>query len=325
MSTYRAVQGTIGAIACAVPKRTVRNADFTLPGLEPVHKLTGVLERRWVEVGQRTSTLCMAAVKSLLDDGAFKPAELAAIIVVTQTADSKMPGVSHLIHGEIGAPRMCIAFDVNLACSGYIYGLYLAMQQARAAGAPVLLVTGDTTSRLLASADKSTVGLFGDAASATLVRPSNFASTFVLGSDGKGADKLKTSYHRTFPEIIEMNGPDVMNFALHAVPAIVNDLRKFSPGAETPTYYFHQANKFILDHIVKKCEIDPQDAPSNIAKFGNTSSTSIPLLLCDFHAGKRQMNVFESARLIGFGAGYSWGGCATAFRNTHFSPIVEVR
>lgn len=323
-----AVRGSIAAVACAVPKRTVRNADFHMPELESVCAVTGVMERRWADIGQTTSTFCKAAVSALREEKLFKASELAAVIVVTQTPDTKMPGVAHHIHRHIGAPNSCIAFDVNMACSGYIYGLYLAMQQADISGGPVLLITGDTTSKLLNPNDRSTVALFGDGASATLIEPSGTAVNFVLGSDGAGVDSLCTGpVHRDgyLPmEAIKMIGPSVMNFALRVVPETVEALLTESPWCARQQYYFHQANKFILDHLVRKCGIRPQDAPSNIERYGNTSSTSIPLLLCSTNAGTPKTARMD-AHLIGFGAGYSWGGCALSFNNTDFLPIVEVR
>ncbi len=296
----------IKGIVTAVPKNIVKNTD------EAFIKMTGVRERR-IATTQTTGTLGVTAMRNLLASMAWNVEDLGAIIFVTQSPDVRMPAMACHMAGMIGAH--CPAFDVNMACSGYVYGLWLAHKLRTR----VLLLAGDTVSRMCDPNDKATYPLFGDAVSATAVdsrggADDNGHAHFVMGTDGDGFNDL------TADPLIRMNGAEVMNFALKAVPKLVHDTTK---NANVDWYFFHQANAMILRQVCKKSKIAPEKMPMNLAKYGNTSSASIPLLMCDSEATIHLTRHQNRVALFGFGAGFSWGGCMLDLEPLKVCEVVQ--
>lgn len=278
----------IAGIVAAVPKHIERNTD------EAFIKATGVEERRIAQNCQDTLTLGTHAAATLIGSLGWVPETIGACIFVTQTPTVRMPAMACHVAGTLGIGYA--AFDINLACSGYVYGLWVA---AHLPFQRVLLVAGDCVSRMVNPEDKGTVQLFGDAVTATAIDNSQGTKPmrFVIGTDGTGYKHLIAD-----PQI-RMNGAEVFNFTLRTVPELV----KQTVGADKPDIYaFHQANGFILKHLAKKCEIPEHKVPMNVSRFGNTSSASIPLLLAETVTALASEP--RKLALFGFGAGYSWAG-----------------
>jgi len=232
-----------------------------------------------------------------------------------------------------------IAFDINLGCSAYPYGIWLASKIIDGiAIKKVLLLVGDTISKFIDVRDRSTSMLFGDAGSATMVEFSEHNErnmSFIFGSDGSGWNNLilpkSTKDDNPLlndkrvigkdPTKLFMDGSSIFMFTLKVVPPMVKRLIERS-DSEIDFYLFHQANIFILDHLVKKIGLDLDKVPSNIEKYGNTSSTSIPLLLTD--ANNYEMKKLKNIAMFGFGVGYSWAGALISFEsNTYFGHIEQ--
>lgn len=296
----------IKGIVSAVPANIVKNTD------ESFIKMTGVRERR-IAGAVTTGEYGFIAADKLLHDLAWNPKDVGALIFVTQTPDVRMPATACKVAAMLGLK--CAAFDVALACSGYVYGLWLASR----IGGRVLLIAGDTVSRMCDINDRSTYPLFGDAVTATAIEvPQGFEATkpaFHLGTDGTGFSSLIAD------PLIKMDGAEVMNFALQTVPKLVADV---TMNAHVDWHFFHQANEFLLKHIVKKCGIAPETAPMNIAKYGNCSSASIPLVMCDGAATPLLKSRSNRVGLYGFGAGFSWGGVMLDLEPLQVCEVVEV-
>lgn len=293
----------IRAIVAAVPKTIVHNTDARFVAA------TGVEQRRVAAPLQNTHNLAVVAAARLLEHAGQTPR---AIIFVTQTPIARMPATACALAHALGLD--CPAFDVNLACSGYVYGLWLATTLARDGYSPVLLIAGDTISRMVSQDDPATSGLFGDAATASLIDGDGVAE-FTLGTDGSGFDRLIAN------PMIKMDGPDVFGFAISRVPKLVADV---TMNQHVDLFLFHQANAPMLMHIGKKAKIPFHCMPMNINKYGNTSAASIPLLMADSGATESLRTRSQKVGLFGFGAGYSWAGALLELEPMAILETVEI-
>jgi 3-oxoacyl-[acyl-carrier-protein] synthase-3 len=314
-----------------VPSNVIDNGYFR-PAfgekVDEIAKMTGVHERRWAAPEQTTADLCQVAAKHLLDKLNWRPESVNGLIFVSQTPDYRLPATSCALHGRLGLAPGALAFDVNLGCSGYPYGLWLAMMTIQTGAADrILLAVGDTISKTVHKEDRATAMLFGDAGSVTAIEraPDDWPSTsFVLGSDGRGERHLiipEGAYRTGFVaedefadrklDALYMNGGEIFNFTLKSVPALIASTIEAS-GASLEAYdafLLHQANAFMIRHLAKKAGLPTEKVPINIGRYGNTSSATIPLLMTDDLAPLLKE---RSTRLgmFGFGVGYSWASAA---------------
>lgn len=312
---HRYVGGVrISGVSCAIPRNVVPNTDARSAGM------VGVKERRFVDDGDDLLCLAEAASFRLLEQVRWHPSGVDALVFVTQTSPRRMPSIACELHEELALPHHVPAFDLNMACSGYTYGLWVA---ASLRLPKVLLVVGDTISRFLDPTDASTYPIFGDAVSATALELTGdpVGIDFVGGTAGSGADSLcmrMRNYDAT--EVLHMDGEAVFHFALSTVPRLIEET---TLNAYTDWILMHQANAFMLKAIAKKAKVDLARLPMNIEKYGNTSSASIPLLMCDSEATEALRSRKNVVAMFGFGAGYSWGGVRTEIEAIPLS-VVEV-
>jgi 3-oxoacyl-[acyl-carrier-protein] synthase-3 len=324
----------IAGIASAVPReRRTPESSAEFFGLDNARKISqslGVQTRRVVPDSVCTSDLCFAAATRLMQELHWSPGEIAGLIFITQTPDYSVPATSHVLHRRLALPSSCYAFDVNLGCSGYVYGLWMAASLMQIVKGNVLLLVGDTISRIVSPLDQSVALLFGDAGTATALAPDADAPPmfFELGADGSGADDLivragglrnpctPETAVRTLREgqnirsdqDVFMNGPEVFTFTLQRVPPLVKTVLNAAGRQmdEIDGFFFHQANRFMLEHLAKRIKIPAEKFVIALADFGNTSSASIPLAITTtpFRARIRE----SSLRLLlaGFGVGLSW-------------------
>ena len=297
---------------------------------EKIFEKTGIRERRVVQAGECASDLAYAAASQLLAMEPTKSADF--LLFCTQTPDYLLPTTACVLQHRLGLATSCAALDFNLGCSGYIYGLALANSLLQSgAASQVLLLTADTYSRLIHPLDKSTRTIFGDAGTATLLTGDSKARlhSFVLGSDGSGAEQLmvKTGGGR-YPKSAEqttsvddsgnvldssclfMNGPEIFNFTLKAVPKLVHGVLEKAQLSidQIDLVIFHQANAFMLEHLRRKLGIPTEKFMVHLEFCGNTVSSTIPLALQAAVATGR-VRPGMKVLLAGFGVGYSWGGC----------------
>lgn len=313
-----------GVVSC-VPTQVVDNVPFIErfgDKARDIEKMTGVHERRWTDDTTTTADLCQRAAERLLDQLGWNRDSVDALFFVTQTPDYRLPATACALQGRLGLGRHVIAFDINLGCSGYPYGLWQAMQTvASGAARRVLLLVGDTITKTVDPEDRSTAMLFGDAGTATAIeQDAEGLARFVLGTDGTGERQLiiAEGAYRAAPASIEdatgpkadalyMDGGAIFNFTLATVPPLVAATLEAGGGTDQfDAFLFHQANAFMLRHLAKKSKLPAEKVPVNIDRFGNTSSATIPLLMTTDLADRLRATSTRLG-LFGFGVGFSWG------------------
>ncbi len=242
------------------------------------------------------------------------------IILCTQSPEYFLPTTACILQHKLGLSTNCGAFDFNLGCSGYIYGLSLAKglicsNQAK----KVLLVTSETYTKHINQKDVANRSIFGDAATATLIEYSedDNLGEFVVGTDGSGAEHLiikngglkNPNKDGTDNDYLYMNGPEIFNFTINSVPSLVQKiLDRNDQCVDTIDYsVFHQANEFMLKHLRKKCKIPKDKFYLNMKNVGNTVSSTIPIGLKAAMEEKLIRNK-NKVLIVGFGVGYSYGG-----------------
>jgi 3-oxoacyl-[acyl-carrier-protein] synthase-3 len=322
-----------GVVSC-VPSRQVDNdyfvEKFDASAVRDVVKMIGVNRRRWADPQTSAGDLCRNAGLKLLDGLGWQADSIDALIFVSQTPDYRLPGTAFVLQAELGLPTSCLAFDINLGCSGYPQALWLGMNLIQTGAAKrVLLAVGDTISKMIDPTDRSTTLLFGDAGTMTALEASetDAAAHFIIGADGKGVRNLIVpsggfkSYDAAAdermagkaPECLFMDGGEIFNFTLNAVPKLVSRTLEIA-GREKDTYdafLFHQANLFMLKHLAKKAGLPADRVPTNIGEYGNTSCASIPLLMTTELKHRLKEETLQLG-MFGFGVGYSWASAALA-------------
>lgn len=312
---------TLSGIVSALPAHREGLEELSKRfGYENAAKITnatGIESRHIVRPGQTCADLGFHAAEHLLTELNLDRAAVDLILFVTQTPDYALPGNALILQHRLHLPKSCLAFDVNLGCSGYVYGLWQAAQLLQnLPHGRALLITGDTTSTTLDENDRSVAPLFGDAASATLIeRCRGRTMTFNLGSDGAGAPYLiqREGGHRNpgNPRSLFMDGTQVFAFTLREIPKNIRTCLADHGWDTTDLDYavLHQANAIMLKHIAAKIGLSERQLVIAMRDTGNTSSASIPLAMTQ---GLTKELTGEHQRLLlsGFGVGWSWGSCA---------------
>lgn len=269
----------------------------------------GVLRTARRDAGEETSDMCVAAFNDLSARTGIEAADVDAIIVVTQNPDGRgLPHTAATVHAKIGAAPRCTTFDVSQGCSGFVYGLAISQGFLEAANLQrAVLFTADPYSKILDMDDRNTALLFGDAATATLIevgdqgegwRPEHFR--FRSLSDGRG--DLENRDGR-----LHMNGRGIFNFAATAVPQDIDAVLAAAGLDRTAVdrFLLHQGSKYIVDTLCKRMGLPPAKVPFDILDYGNTVSSSIPLLLRD----RLDDESLQRILLCGFGVGLSTATC----------------
>ncbi len=337
----------ITSLAACVPKDIHYNSElsYLIPKdeLENLINTIGIREKRITPAGVCASDLCYAAANELLDSLNIPRDSIDILIFMTQDGDYKIPATAPSLQHRLRLPKTTASFDINLSCSGYIYALSTAYAYASQEGIKrVLLLDGETFSKLISLKDKANAPLYGDAGTATLVEKGDFGDSFFsLNSDGSGVNVLKIdaggARTRTTPENLAevevedgnfrspnqlyMDGMEVFNFAIMSVPKDIKNLLSFAGKdlSELDLIVFHQANKFMTDYFIKRLKFDIKKVPYSIDRFGNTSSASIPLTIIT----ETTQRIRKSVIISGFGAGLSWGSAMLDLSSTRLLPLIE--
>lgn len=340
------------ALAGAVPHTVIDNYKYTqyFPAeqVKEVVDKVGIYERRFADDKTCSSDLCFAAAEKLIKDNNVNKEEIDLLVFISQTPDYRMPATSVLLQNRLGLPNSTIAFDINLGCSAFIYGLSVVFSMMRNKGLrKALLLDGETRSKVYSPKDRRSAFLFGDGGVAALIeRDEKFGDSFIsLNSDGSRGDLIKingggyrnpSSLETLKERVVDeygnirsdeqgyMNGGDVFNFVIREIPKDIKRIAEFSGInlADLDYYVFHQANNFINSYLAKKLKLDTGKMPSTIAKYGNTSSVSVPLTIADQLKGKLNGNNY--LLLSAFGVGMTWATAIVPFVDTRISDIVEV-
>ena len=319
----------IEAIASYLPGVAVTNAelarDYPEWSVERIAEKTGIEERHRAATEECASDLAFAAAQKLFASGVCAAEDVDFVLLCTQSPDYLLPTTACLLQDRLGIAKSAGALDFNLGCSGYVYGLGLAQGLiATGQASRVLLLTGETYSKFIEPGDRSSATIFGDAATATLLRAAAGADprpVYVYGTDGAGGKHLilhrggmrergaalagKASEENGF---LYMNGPEIFHFALKVVPACVRELLAKSGLAmeEIDLFVLHQANRYMLDNLRVKLKIPEEKFFVAMADCGNTVSGTIPIALERAQTAGR-LRTGDRVVLVGFGVGLSWG------------------
>lgn len=312
----------IAGVSTCVPPTRVDNLDLgERYGAEDVRKvvsMAGVRHRHVVGDELTAVDLCTEAARRLLDQLGWAPESITGLIMVTQSPDHFLPSSACVVHAKLGLPVGCAAFDMGLGCSGYPYGLYIAATMLKAGGQQrILVLHGETPSRFVHPDDHATTLLFGDAGSATALEaePGGAPASFGLFTDGSGADGLIIrggAFRDRTPAdprdlCVRMDGAGIFNFTIKRVPPLVNDTLAFA-GLAVPdidAYLFHQSNRFIMKHLMKKCGLPEERVPFTIEDTGNCGGPSVAVTLTRSLA-ERERDRPLRLMLLGYGVGLSW-------------------
>lgn len=348
MATTRIEGVHVAGIASAVPDRIVTMEDdakvFGEEETRRVVKNTGVRERHIAKY-LCASDLCQASAERLMTDLDWSPESIDVLVFVTQCADVPAPATACLLQQRLKLGTHVAAFDVNLGCSAYTYGLWMTSSLLRGGMRRALLLVGDTATRAASPHDRSVVPLFGDAGSATALelKPGAPPMDFILGTDGSGAKHLhsRTGGHRhpCTPASFDlkmredgilrsdvhtvMNGAEVLTFALRNVPGLLKEIKTASGWSEddVAAYVFHQASAFMLKNVARCARISMSKVVLGLEKYGNTSSASIPLAMND-QLQTRLESATERLILTGFGIGWSWAAAAVTLGPMVIPPVI---
>ncbi|NVO01938.1 MAG: ketoacyl-ACP synthase III [Bacteroidetes bacterium] len=340
----------IAGISTCVPKNVVANKDYkwiSAKERELLIRKIGVVEKRIVTKGMTASDLCFESGKKLIEELKWNKEDIELIIFVSQSRDYLLPATACILQDKLGLPKTCLAIDVNLGCSGFVYGMSIIANYIAHCGIKkALMLIGDVTP-LASYRDKTSYPLFGDAGAATAFEYDEKAAPmhFNLQSDGSGfkAIIIPDGGMRNYPTKksfeyksygkgiirnklqIALDGYAVFNFSLREVaPNVRALLEKFDVPIDSIDFFlFHQANLLINESVRKKMKLDPEKVPYSLNRFGNTSSASIPTTIV---SELRKKVSTEKLKMIlcGFGVGLSWGSVYVQTDNICCPEIIEL-
>ena len=330
------VDVAITGLGSYLPARTVTNDDLAQrleTSDEWIRTRTGIRERHYAAPEEATSDLALAAARRALADARLEPSDVDVLIVATTTPDHPIPATAPIVAARMGLT--CAAFDLNAACSGFVYGLKVGTDLA-AAGSTVLLVGAETLTRYVDHDDRSIAVLFGDGAGAVVLERVAAASIgpFDLGSDGSEVEILwmraggarepfDPVLHADASSRMNMRGGDVYR---HAVVRMAESSRAVLDAAglgidDVDLVIGHQANQRILEAVAQRLGVPEGRVHLTVDRHGNTSAASIPLALDDartvgaLRPGMRLL-------LTAFGGGLTWGSTLLTWRGSRAEGVA---
>lgn len=338
----------VSGMACVVPQNPVTVESFTeIFGEEIPAKFsagTGIKAMYKALPEQTASDLATAAAKQLFKRTGIERQDIGLMILVTQSPDYRRPSSASVVQKRLNLPIDCACMEINLGCSGFIYGLQTAMSMLSSSDTRyALLLMGETASKLVDAKDKSIVMMYGDAGAAILLEKTDddITSKALLRSDGSRfrsiilpaggfrdmnpprdrfmcSDGIERSLYDIF-----MDGTAVFSFSISDVPQAIKDyLEKTQTTVEDyDTFIFHQANEFIIKQLIRKLKLNREDVPISLDRYGNTGGISIPLTLCDAF-GNGDYGI-KKTLMCGFGIGLSWGVTNLQIDTASLYPITE--
>lgn len=306
----------ISHIEYYLPKHVITNKDLVKSNpdwdFNLIQPKTGILSRHIAKDTERASDLAVCAAEKLLQKNKIDRSSIDVLILCTQSPDYILPTTACVIQERLKLQTSTAAFDFNLGCSGFIYGLAISSSMVKSGlSKKVLFLCAETYSKYIADDDRTSRTVFGDGAAATIIEPSdNYKSieSFVLGTDGKGKDKLIV--YQEQPAQLYIDGPAIFMFSMKRVPECVNALLAKSGRTKDDIdfFIFHQASKVVIDNIIRILSLDEAKVFRGYEKIGNTISASIPIALKQA-AEQKLIKDGDLIMLVGFGVGLSWGAC----------------
>ncbi len=329
----------VKAISYYLPESVLTNEDisnlFPEWTAEKVASKVGIKSRHISGEDETATDMAFNAALKLFDEHGIDKSDIDFLLLCTQSPDYYLPSSSCILQDRLGLNKHCGAFDFNLGCSGFVYGLAVAKGLLSAGIAKnILLLTSETYTKHIHPKDKGNKTIFGDAASAILISNEGIGEIkeFVLGTDGSGYEQLivKNGALRNHcftnefsfdeegnilaPDYLYMNGSEVFAFTIREVPPLIdevliaNGLKK----EDIDLFVFHQANKFMLTHLRKRLKIYEEKFFIFMEDVGNTVSSTIPIAL---YEAMKQNKIKKGNKILlaGFGVGLSWGGVVITY------------
>lgn len=328
------MEAFIKAISVYLPTKVLINEDLAQEFPEwTVNKIAdkvGIKQRHIAAADEFASDMAVKASEKLFEENKIDKTTIDFVLLCTQSPDYFLPTTACLVQQKLGLSSSCGAIDFNQGCSGYVYGLSLAKGLILGNIAKnVLLITAETYSKFIHPLDKGNRTIFGDAATASIISTEGVLKikSFELGTNGEGycnlivkngaarhPNKNNELKNDDFGNIVSddhlyMNGSEIFNFTLQAVPSLVhNTLKKNNLQIDDiDLFVFHQANKYMLNHLRKKIGIPTEKFVIEMENYGNTVSSTIPIVL-NHLLKEGKFSDKKKVLLAGFGVGYSWGG-----------------
>lgn len=340
-STFGGIK--ISAIATAVPANNVTAEDmyekFGKEIVDRTIKMIGVRSSHQSIKKQISSDLGYVAAAKILSEKNIDVSDIGLLIYVTQTPDYRVPASALVLHKRLGLSEDCAAFDINLGCSGFVYGMHTACSMLKSLSCKMAMcIVGDTSSKLGSPENRASSLLFGDGTSAILLEKDETAGdiSFALKSDGNRYQTIIVPFGEFRSKTYEaeqklvnrssayplMNGTDVFTFSIKDVVHLINDFLS-DEGRSVNDYdcvVLHQANLYMMKQVAKKIKASESQLLVSIDRFGNTSGASVPLTLVD-HYGETGSGVIH-ALMSGFGVGLSWGVMSADIMAGNILPMI---
>ncbi len=325
------MEAYIKAIAYYLPEKVVTNEqlkeEFPEWSVDKIAKKVGINERHIAADDETAGDMAFKAAEKLIAENGIDKSTIDFVLLCTQSPDYFLPSTSCVIQHKLGLSTKCGAFDFNLGCSGYEYGLAMAKSLIVSGMAQnVLLLTAETYNKHIHPKDKGNRTIFGDGASASLISREGFTriGEFVLGTDGSGFDRLihKTGAMRHYERLNDfhedengtplssdhlfMDGKAIFDFTSDVVPSMVEEtlIKNEITADNINLYIFHQANKYMINYLRKLMDIDKEKFYVYMEPVGNTVSSTIPIALCE---AQKEDKLHGNVVLAGFGVGLSYG------------------
>ena len=302
----------IVATGRCLPEAVVTNddmANIVETSDEWIVSRTGTRTRRFCKE-ESVADLAAKAAKAALDKAGVTPDQLCACVVATVSPECLAPTMGCMVQGALGLPENIPCFDINVGCTGFIYGLQVVRGLLLQSEKPyALLIGAEALSRITDFTDRSTCVLFGDGAGAVVVKLDDSPYECVLGARcDRDAILIEGPGSETKP-VIHMDGQPVFRFAVEAVPDCINELLERAGLTLSDIDWFvpHQANQRIIDFAAKRLKVPKEKFYQNMERYGNTSAASIPIAL-DEMAEQGLLKPGQKIICVGFGAGLTWGG-----------------
>lgn len=338
----------IAGISVAVPTQQLKvesyNNIFGEESVGKFSKMTGIKSVYRSIPEQTASDLGYEAACDLINKTGCNPDDIGILVFVTQKPDYRSPSTAYVLHKRIGLKKDCSCFDINMGCSGYVYGLQVVFSMLRNSDvSSALLITGDTSIKTVSPLDRSAIMMFGDSGTATLIQKTEKYNPvhIALRTDGNKfkAIIIPAGAYRNMDASKErvmwgdgnirsdydsfVNGTDVFNFTISEVPLMMKEFMNYL-GTSPDTYdcfALHQANVFILKQLSRKLKLPMEKILISMDKYGNISSNSIPLVLADAY-GKKERQLVHTF-MSGFGVGLSWGCVDIVLDSDVIFPIIH--
>lgn len=325
------MEAYIKAISYYLPEKVVTNEqlveEFPEWSVEKIAKKVGINERHIAAEDETAGDMACKAAEKLIADNGINKETIDFVLLCTQSPDYFLPSTSCIIQSRLGLSTKCGAFDFNLGCSGYEYGLAVAKGLIISGVAKnILLLTAETYNKHIHPKDKGNRTIFGDGASASLISTDGFAKIgeFVLGSDGSSYDRLihKTGAMRHYQPLNDlhkdengnplssdylfMDGKAIFDFTSDVVPPMIEETltKHHLTMDDMDLFVFHQANKYMINYLRKLMDIDKDKFYVFMENVGNTVSSTIPIALCE---AQKEGRLTGNILLAGFGVGLSYG------------------